>query len=138
MTSFLRVATVLAFSALASACASDTCDKPQSYQRSQAGKPLVVPSDLSVPSGEGKLEVPDTGANDIQPGECLDVPPRFVEVSEELELSSKEREERDRRLFIRNTMSAWAQSWAVACPKKNSLPPVPRSWRPPAMTSKFA
>ena len=88
MTSFFRLCVGLTLLALISACSSSaTCDKPQTYQQSQQGRPLVVPPDLSVPSSATRLEVPDTGANDIPPGECLDVPPRFVAVSEVMELS---------------------------------------------------
>ncbi len=113
MTSFFRLCVGLTLLALISACSSSaTCDKPQSYQQSQQGRPLVVPPDLSVPSSATRLEVPDTGANDIQPGECLDVPPRFVAVTEVMELSKEEREERNRRDVIRSTLQAWAQSWA--------------------------
>lgn len=113
MTSTFRLSFGLTLLALMSACSSTpTCDKPQTYQLSEQGQPLIVPPDLSVPSGEARMEVPDTGAYDVAPGECLDIPPRFVEVTEVLEMSDEERELRNRRDVIRSTMSAWAQSWA--------------------------
>ncbi|MEM9058323.1 MAG: hypothetical protein AAGD86_12660 [Pseudomonadota bacterium] len=109
----LLTVAVLTLPALLSACSgTPTCDRVQAYQKSKQGQPLVVPSDLSVPSSDTRFEVPDTGANDIPPGDCLDMPPRFVAVSEALDLTKEERELRNRNDVIRNTIQAWAQSWA--------------------------
>ena len=74
-----RYGLLIAAAVFATGCATNNCEKPQSYQQTTARAPLKVPAGLDEPTVRSRAPVVDTNAPTRRAdGRCLDQPPVFI------------------------------------------------------------